>query len=444
MLNEIAAYEIIECEVYRIHWGSGLTPEERRSFPGLIAANDKGGIRTNLKIEKSISYIAGHIRNKWPDVKKKYEIKEWSKIVRRTFGPVLADHEYNSGKNASILKHNVERDLKIILATGYDGIERSIGCKLFSNTIQRPIDYGVVRLESRDDWLFRQKENNCIDDLSYSKIKHAVDTNIDSFSSDSFLEIRNKTISEQISDWPMMCAVITNGLSDSLAKTRTIVCAKLALTSISLAYQYPSKIFESFQLSCDAPPRKLCLIPTKPNANYLAGFETIGAMPGTTYMAEADLEAFFETHTDFEKFYGSLFRCWAECDYYESASEEVKSVSQSIYWIYEAMKEDNRLMSIVKYTASLESLAAKKGGREIAVTNLISESLGINPEKVIYKNENLISVVKRLYTVARSRTLHGSNHEYLQDWSDYRSIAEQLVREVFLRRAITLSNENLY
>jgi hypothetical protein len=120
-----------------------------------------------------------------------------------------------------------------------------------------------------------------------------------------------------------------------------------------------------------------------------------------------------------------MIACWTSTPAYNQASPLLKKLAQSIFFFWEGYRDENDLMAIVKFTAALEALGAQKSS---GIIKLVTVRLGKKADDKLVGDRTLKQVVERIYKSGRSRTLHGTNPDMLQDWSDDRAIAEILAK----------------
>ena len=127
---------------------------------------------------------------------------------------------------------------------------------------------------------------------------------------------------------------------------------------------------------------------------------------------------------------GQMIACWTSYTEYSQASELLRGLTQALYFFWSGCNDDERLMSIVKFTASLESLSQQQNSN--AILNLLKSRFNINEDDSIMSDKTLGQMVKLIYNRARSRTLHGTNDELLHDWSILKAQAETITQDCIL------------
>ena len=123
---------------------------------------------------------------------------------------------------------------------------------------------------------------------------------------------------------------------------------------------------------------------------------------------------------------GQMIACWTSSTEFNRASNLLRGLSQALYFFWSGCRDDEQLMSIVKFTACLEALSPNR--KFSGVLNLLKSRLGIQENDSITNDKTLKQMVKLIYKHARSRTLHGTNAELLHDWSIVQTNAEIIAR----------------
>ena len=99
----------------------------------------------------------------------------------------------------------------------------------------------------------------------------------------------------------------------------------------------------------------------------------------------------------------------------------INALFQALLWFHEGCREVVDSMAIVKFCSSMEALACGKGIR--GILGLVKARL-----RVVVDEDKLYKDVKRLYGTGRSATVHGTNDRLGHDWTDARSLSEELAR----------------
>jgi hypothetical protein len=105
----------------------------------------------------------------------------------------------------------------------------------------------------------------------------------------------------------------------------------------------------------------------------------------------------------------------------------MNTFAQALLWFHEGCRDEVELMAVVKFSACLDALAS--GGKSNGIRSLIRARLGMQDNKPIRKDgPTMHQAVEEIYSSGRSRTIHGTNDKFGNDWSSTRALAEQFAR----------------
>ena len=133
---------------------------------------------------------------------------------------------------------------------------------------------------------------------------------------------------------------------------------------------------------------------------------------------------------------GQMIVCWTSTREFNQASKLLRALSQALFFFWSGCTDDEDLMSIVKFTACLEALSPDQN--ENGVVNLLKCRLGMKESDFVTKDKTLKQLVKKMYKNARSRTLHGTNHNLMRDWSIVKIHSEMVTRQCLVSSMIYL------
>ena len=416
-----------------IHELSAISPDPVRRLqqdgqgpPGLIYAGSEGSIATNKKMETEIRNVADWMLKERPHARNKHSLKEWRSKTREAFGPAIAQLDFNRAarENVKELKVTIEKKLDEYSAS-HSSRGRSLGCRLFSEPPKDPFAIGPVVFETKSQWLDHALKNSDISKTTHRRLRRTFCGNKPRKRKPSLDSIHEDSIFRVLCDAQMVCTVTTEGMAPGLGEERTILAARLALTSIALLWPKPSKMLEGFGLSTDHGLRVVRLIPVAPGTRMLGGSKVIG-QPFGMPVSQKEWSSILEDEQEYLELSGKMIFCWTSSEQDKQASSLLRGLSRALFWFWKGCTEEIDLMSIVSFMASLESLTG--GGQSGAIKRLVKARLGIDEGDEIVPGITLGQLMKRMYGVGRSRTLHGTNQDMLHDWSDWRAIGESLTR----------------
>lgn len=397
----------------------------RPSFPGLIPVGPEGSLVVNDKIEKEIRTVADWLLDQRPKAKAQHSLKEWRQLVRNAFGPAIMklDLDHAVSDNARALKKLVEVEVDTvprIIPSKFT----SMGCTLFDKPITSTLSIGPVLFEPKSDWLARAEKAGQISVDIHKRLKHAFDGHPLVDAPDAKQQIFEQSILDVLQKAQLVCTVETQNLAPEMAETRAIIGARLAQAAIALLWRTPSRALEGFHLSVDHGSRHIRTIPFIPGEHWIGGGRLKG-LPFGPHMPPAEWAALEQKARGFLDLAGQMIACWTSATAYDQATPLLRNLAQALFFVWEACRDENDLMAIVKFTGALEGMAQ---GKSNAIVQLAMARLGIKANGKIVGERNIEQVVKWIYSTGRSRTLHGNNPDILHDWSDARGVAESLTR----------------
>lgn len=397
------------------------------SLPRMISAGDAGSLFVSRKLDDDIAAVSKMLMDQDPAIKLKFSLPEWQALVRKEFGPVLVSIDLDSAisENVSAVLSGLKAALPKSTDTGGTR-EIAFGCTLFSSAEVKPFDIGPVRFESRLDWLSRKYGEKGFSAIAHRRIKRAWGGEKLPKRKPSFDSIIENDVLDAIGTCAYVCSVKTENLAAEAAREKALTAARLATTAIALAWQVPSKTLEGINLNYDRRPHRRKVLTYVPGQKVLAGSSWSHPPFGPSITA-GDWETELKDRAD-------LFTVVAEIlDFVISPTGAVKrpkmmrALAHAMLWFHEGCRETVTHMAVVNFAASLDALA--NGGKEGGIRRLLNARIGLQDDKPIRKNgPSLKQAVERVYGKGRSRTIHGNNDELGNDWSDVRSLAEQLAK----------------
>ncbi|MCY4132248.1 MAG: hypothetical protein OXF39_06330 [Nitrospira sp.] len=413
-LKDLAAHPM------RIH------TEEKPRFTGWIDTGQSGSIAVNEIIDGEIHNVADWMLEQNPKARETHSQKEWRATVRRAFGPALA--QINDQKSlddcSQELKSLVKEEVQKRIA-GYGKRGTALGCWLFSESLDDSFTIGPVMFESKSAWLDRALATGDISRITHRRLGRAFSGQSVRPRKGSMDKVQEESILRVLEKAPMVCTVTTYGLAPEVEQKRSILAARLALTSIALLWGHPSRVLDHFRISTDAEPRIIRTIPVARGRRMVGGFRW-SQIPVGFPMTASEWNDILQEKQEFFDLAGEMIACWTSTQAFDQASHLLRGLSQSLFFFEKACREESDLMSIIAFITALESLT---GGREFnGILDLLKARLGLEDRTDVWRGQTLKQVVKRIYRKARSRTLHGTNDQLLHDWSTTREMAESMAR----------------
>ena len=400
--------------------------DENPRMTGWIDTGQGDSIIVNEIIDREIRNVADWLLEQNPQARATHSRKEWRATVRAAFGPALVQINDDESLDdcGQELKRLVETAVKKRIA-GYGDRGTALGCWLFSEPLDVSFTVGPVIFEPKSAWLDRALKTGDISGVTHRRLARAFSGKSVRQRKASMDQAQEKNILDVLEKAPMVCTVTTHGLAPEVRQKRSILAARLALTSIALLWISPSRVLDHLRVSTDYEPRIIRTIPVAPGRRMVGGLSWLG-MPFGFPMTAIEWKKVLQEERAFFELAGKMIACWTNTKAYSHASPLLCCLSQSLFFFWKACKEESDLMSIVKFAAALEALTS--GRKAPGILRLLKARLGKEDDDVIVRGKTLKQVVEKIYGTGRSKTLHGTNDLMLYNWSAMRANAESMAR----------------
>ena len=400
--------------------------EKKYVFPISLPVGDDQEIYITPEINRMLALFSKAVMDVFFEShKSEFTDSEWNQMVKRAFGPALVNrHEENRPEEdaAAILtavRKTVEDWTREIQPREY-----AFGCHLSKNPDLKPLSIGTVRFEPRRAWLARMHGSGRASDTVRSRIEKVWDGKHLRKRRSSQDSMRESAILGTIGESHFVCSVAVGPMGAEAGLQKALVAARLATTTLALAWARPSSALDLMTLTYDRQPHGRDFVFSSTGG----GFGWSGSwsyLPG----GERSLKA--EDWDSLRSEMGSLFDSAGEAVRYVthgpneiSRPQMTKALFQALLWFREGCREDVDSMAIVKFCSSMEALACgKKSG---GILDLMRARLRVRDEDKLRKD------LKRLYETGRSQTVHGTNYRLGHDWSDSRSLSEEMARSCLI------------
>ena len=393
------------------------------NIPGLILTGEGGSLFVNRTIETNITKVADWCSNQRPELKEKCTTKEWRAAIRATVGRSYKKINPNDSleQRGHHFKQLIESEIDEYFSR--HGIYfLSFGCSLFRNPLDSEFTIGPVTFFAVRMWLNKALNDQLINNTEHQRLTVVLFGENPDSAKDSLEGSTVRPIYEMLNGSQLVCTVKTEGLAPELAQERSLVAARLAQTSIALHWLQPSKVLEGMRLTGDRGTQKIATITSTPEAGL--GFHQ--KLVGLNLVECNSIANFVGNRRSFYDLAGRMIECWTNSTEYSQASGLLRGLSQALYFFWGGCKDDDKLMSIVKFTASLEALA--KPPKFSGILALLKARFKMSEDDFITPDKTLKKTIKLIYSHARSQTLHGTNTEILHDWSSAKTNAEIITR----------------
>ena len=392
-------------------------------IPGLILTGEGRSLFVNRTIETNITKVADWYSNQRPELKEKCTTKEWRVAIRAIVGRSYTKFSPNDSleQRGRHFKQLIENEINEYYSR-HNIYFLSFGCSLFRNPLDSEFTIGPVTFFPVQIWLNKALNDQLIKNTEHQRLTAvAFGENPDS-ANESLEEYTEQSIYDMLNGSQLVCTVKTEGLAPELARERSLVAARLAQTSIALHWLQPSEVLEGMRLTGDRGTQRIVTI----TSNLEAGLGWHSEIVGLNLVECNNIASFVGDRRSFYDLAGRMIECWTSSTEYSRASDMLRGLSQALYFFWGGCKDDDKLMSIVKFTASLEALA--KRPKFSGVMELLKARFNMSEDYLITPDKTLKEMVDLIYNRARSRTLHGTNAKILHDWSFVKSNAEIITR----------------
>ncbi len=342
-----------------------LTKGDEFGLPRLIPAGNGETIQITKAIDQSITELARTLRQTRPVTIKNVRDEEWRAWVRSAIGPALMQIRLSDPRDAaaaSVLS-KVEVELDASLA-GLPPREYAFGTTLFATPDMTPFTIGPVTFERREDWLSRKLADGSISDVIHRRVSRAWSgsklkrrkKNIDYF--------REQDIFEALGSSPFVCSVHVTGYSAEAGRELALSAARLSLTCVSLVWERSSGVLDGFNLQFDGGVRRERTLRFIPGRITLQG-SRIRGLPHGPKISKEDWGNELTTHSSFFSAAGEALDYLLGADGKVARPALMNALMQSLLWFYEGCREDNDLLSVVDFAASLDALGGGKKAKGI-------------------------------------------------------------------------------
>ncbi|SEM19113.1 hypothetical protein [Xaviernesmea oryzae] len=397
------------------------------SFPGQIAAGDDRFIMTTREMERLIELSARELKRSNLLISRIHTDREWIWMVRSAFGPalMLIDLEGDPQANARTIVSEVCLAVNEYIES-YDHAEHVLGCTLFSNFEVPHFSIGPVHFEPRAAWLSRNFSEGKVNKITARRVARAWSGQKLRNRKPTRESIKERHILDVIQNSTYVCSVWTEGLAAEAGRLKAQTAARLAMTGIALRWANSSRALDGFKLQVDQPSRRQPSITFTSNKRIIFGSNLKG-MPHGPYI---NAERWANLLSEYQKFFqivGEAIAYYLSADGKAPRSKLMNTFAQALLWFHEGCKEEIHLIALVKFSACLDTLAS--GGKSNGIRSMIKARLGVPSDKPIRKDGlTMHEAVDEIYSLGRSRTIHGTNDKIGNDWSSTRELAEHLAR----------------
>lgn len=408
--------------------------DNKESFPYMISAGrDQGFIYITPNIEKNIAAIARRIRDANTNIAGRYRIKEWNTILRRKFGPLLANIDLAEDINvsATLLKKEINDFVQLVANSKVENETVIIGAEIFADPSLNSIRMGPLIIENKKDWLERHyKEGNLLP-IPYRRLKRLFLGEKLRARKNVFFNTVEDDIKNALERNSYVISVTLKGFSSEARTKRAERAAIISLTVISLLWDKPARFLERTRINCEPPSYEKIIL----SHNNKRGFSSDYFREGLTIggvLTNQELEKLQSEKRSLFEISGALIKYIIDSKEDADRTDIYRCLNLAMLWFHEACKEKDDLIATAKFASCLDTLSG--GNKKSGIHTILEKRLGWNKKMEIHiDGHSLEYMLDKIYSEARSQTLHGSKKEIFADWSSNRSLAEFITRHLLIK-----------
>lgn len=414
-------------------------PKDR--FPNLIASSNGKSILIPDSVSLDISLFSRRWFAQRPSLGGQLANSDLEKLGRRAFADALSEIEL-SGDPAKLsleVFSAVDRRLSAD-ASALEG-ERSYicGCWLVRDQPLK-IKIGPVLFEPREQWLDRILSEDRISSTTARRIRRrwaGIRVKKRKATWDSY---REDALVDTVGNCPDICTVTIHNMASAIGENKAFLTARLALMTVALLWERPSKALEGFGLLIDGNRQLISTLNDGPNQETFAWGRSARKLKGSTWLSGNEWSALWGDSQWLSHPCGVALEAFADGKMPATLTSLSRTIFLALWWFYEACESDSALMATVKFGAVLDVLS--NGKSKAGIEKMVESVLGVPSGAPLTRDgETVKTIVSRIYGDGRSQTLHGLNDRFGHDWSHTRDISESIARECLVR-TVDWVNEN--
>lgn len=396
----------------------------RVPFPPMLPVGNGKHFPATERLLELVSDYAEIIQSNDVQLQKSISTAEQKDLVARAFGQTFDSLNFTNASDPVLaVREEVSKIYEQMISRQENETKIILGCWLFDNAVEYPIQVGTVTFDRREHWLDKLFEDRRISITTHRRIKkiwNGEKLRDRKSSKDSSAE---RDILEAIGSGPIVCEVQMSNLSSAFRLQKGLTAARLAMTALSLLWMHPSSALEYMRLAYDGKfyLRRYATI----NEWGFGMGSKVSHMPhGYQSPDTIDLSGF----RPLLDVVGSILSQLTMPPKDTAASEIQNAAFLSLWWFNQACREQSDQAATVKFAACLDTLG--KGKSDKGIFALIEALFGVKKDQQLMTDGRTVStVVNAVYNRGRSQLIHGSSSDFDKDWSCSRSTAEAVSRQ---------------
>jgi hypothetical protein len=396
-------------------------------LPPTLSVGGGQHISATDKLLKAVSQYSMLILENQPVLKPQFKQNEFYSVVERAFGETLCELDFDQSDDSRQcqIKLSVDEKIEDQVQRHRRSLDLTLGCHLLDGEAAYPIKIGPVTFATREQWREQAEADGRLSRTTSRRFTAAWNGKKLGKRKPSFDAINETALLETIGNCLTVCTVSSNGLSTKMLKEKALIGARIAMTAISLMWRSPSQGLKWMNLLYDGKLHGRQYVVFGQNG-YAGSSSTLSQMPSGRWIDDDLVKDLKIYQLLFDQVGEALsnYLCPAEPI---TRPKIMNAMLLSLWWYYEACREESDHIAITKFAASMDALTG--GKKANGIIRFISKHTGIEGDKPLMKDGRTPkSIIKQLYDQGRSRMIHGSSETFIHDWSDTRATAETVGR----------------
>lgn len=401
-------------------------PVKRVSFPPVLPIED-GVLSVTEDVLAAVHEYSEIWSNNDSSLKARFKKSELSDLAGRAFGQALAsiDLDHPDAELTHHIRRLVDDSLCILARYDHKPVEVVLGCHLLEGENAYPIHIGPVSFETREQWLHRSTRMGRTSSTTTRRLKAMWAGGRVRRRKPSLDEHAERSIIDAIGECPIICTVEADGLSSKMLQEKSGLAARLAMTAISMMWSHPSQGLTWMNLLIDGRAFHKCYA-VFGAGRHAGSFSSISQMPKGRWTDE-ELIAEVKRFQPIYDILGEAIRTFVQPDAPAPRPTLAASIFLSLWWLQAGCREQADQIATAKFVASMDALVT--GDDPYAILKFLKARAGYEADsRLMTDGRTAKAVIFDLYSVRRSKLLHGSSVDFAHDWSSARATAESLAQ----------------
>lgn len=397
------------------------------SFPPTLPAPEGGIILVTQKVIDDVFSYADLLMHNDVKLAHAYTKKDLRTLTRRAFGRALVSIDLDDELEANMDALSDAVEGWMIQAISDARIEQTFtfGSWVFSGDRPIILKVGPVTIEDRRTWLSSAATKGMVSRITDRRVARRWNGRHVRKRKSNIDEAAEAAILAAIGNCPAVTSVDTAHLSGGAAEEKALRVARIAHAAVALLWETPSSVLGRMGLLFDGGMLKRHYVVLTDDGKH-GSSSSISRMSGGALLPDNWNEVWLESGW-FIKPIGEALASHLMPPGADSPSRILNALFLSLWWFHAACEEQSPLFAIVKFAASMDSLA--NGTKRKGITQLVESRRGGEPGTPLFVDgRTTYDVIGEMHDTARSRTIHGTLDSVGHDWTETRTRAEAMAR----------------